>query len=83
MVKIISVFRVAPTYIAGIGQYYPPPSLPEMCRSNVNFPRGLNFSWGVKCLKMVAAIIDFALRGISLHWKLLLSQIKKLSFFFA
>ena len=31
---------------------------------------------------MIAVITDLALRGISLHWKLLLSQANKLIFFF-
>ena len=33
-------------------------------------------------LKMIAVITDFELRGISLHWKLLLSQVNKLILFF-
>ena len=31
---------------------------------------------------MIAVITDFGLRGISLHWKLLLSQVNKLIYFF-
>ena len=30
---------------------------------------------------MIAVITDFVLRGISLHWRLLLSQVKNLLFF--
>ena len=32
---------------------------------------------------MIAVITDFVLRGISLYWKLLLSPVNKLIFFFA
>ena len=48
-----------------------------MCRSAVNFPRDLKCLRG-KVLKDDCCYHILKLRGISLHWKLLLSDVNKL-----